>query len=40
MTDFNQAFKITMNNEGGFSDNVNDRGGETWRGIARNFWPK
>jgi lysozyme family protein len=40
MTDFNQAFKITMNNEGGFSDNVNDHGGETWRGIARKFWPK
>jgi lysozyme family protein len=40
MTDFNQAFKITMHNECGFSDNIHDRGGETWRGIARNFWPK
>jgi lysozyme family protein len=40
MTDFNQAFKITTDNEGGFSHNANDLGGETWRGIARNFWPK
>lgn len=38
MTDFNQAYRITMNNEGGYADNPLDHGGETWRGIARNFW--
>lgn len=39
MIDFNQAYRITMNNEGGYADNPLDHGGETWRGIARNFWP-
>ena len=39
MTDFNQAYAITMNNEGGYANDPNDHGGETWRGIARNFWP-
>lgn len=39
MTDFNEAYKITMSYEGGYADNPNDHGGETWRGIARNFWP-
>jgi len=38
MATFEQAFQITMGNEGGYSDNPNDRGGETWKGIARNFW--
>jgi len=40
MTDFSQAYKITMINEGGYANQQNDRGGETWRGIARNFWPE
>ncbi len=39
MAQFNQAFEITMGNEGGYSNNPNDHGGETWKGIARNFWP-
>jgi lysozyme family protein len=26
--------------EGGYSNDPDDRGGETWRGIARNFWPQ
>jgi len=39
MASFNQAYGITMRNEGGYCNNPNDRGGETWRGIARNFWP-
>lgn len=39
MTNFNEAYAITMNNEGGYADDPNDHGGETWRGIARNFWP-
>jgi len=39
MAQFLQAFKITMGNEGGYSNNPNDRGGETYAGIARNYWP-
>lgn len=40
MAIFKQAFAITMSNEGGYSNNPNDRGGETWKGVARKFWPK
>ncbi|KAA5532148.1 hypothetical protein F0919_15215 [Taibaiella lutea] len=40
MADFLPAFNITMENEGGYANNPNDSGGETWRGIARNYWPK
>jgi lysozyme family protein len=39
MADFNQAYKITMANEGGYCNVPQDHGGETWRGIARNYWP-
>jgi len=37
---FEEAFKITMKNEGFYSFSANDRGGETFRGIARNFHPE
>ncbi|WP_207429032.1 glycoside hydrolase family 108 protein [Pedobacter sp. SYSU D00535] len=40
MANFITAFHITMTNEGGYSNNPNDRGGETYAGIASNFWPK
>ncbi|WDF77426.1 glycosyl hydrolase 108 family protein [Mucilaginibacter sp. KACC 22773] len=40
MAAFEQAFKITMKNEGGYSNHPNDHGGETWRGVARHFWPE
>jgi lysozyme family protein len=40
MAIFIQAFKITMGNEGGYANNPNDHGGETYAGVARNFWPK
>ncbi len=39
MAIFNSAFKITMSNEGGYANNPNDNGGETYAGIARNYWP-
>lgn len=39
MANFLPAFGITMGNEGGYANNPNDNGGETWRGIARNYWP-
>jgi lysozyme family protein len=35
---FKNAYQATMKNEGGYANDPNDHGGETWRGIARNFW--
>jgi lysozyme family protein len=35
---FNQAFEHTMGHEGGYVNDPEDRGGETYRGIARKFW--
>ncbi|WP_276134059.1 glycoside hydrolase family 108 protein [Polluticoccus soli] len=40
MANFQQAYAITMHNEGGYANNKNDSGGETWRGVARNYWAK
>lgn len=39
MAQFNPAFQITMGNEGGYANNPNDSGGETYKGIAKNYWP-
>lgn len=39
MTNFNQAFKNTMGHEGGYVDDNDDRGGETYRGVSRNNFP-
>jgi len=39
MAQFNPAFQITMGNEGGYANNPNDHGGETYKGIAKNYWP-
>ena len=36
---FKQAYIKTMGHEGGYSNHPSDRGGETWKGIARNFHP-
>lgn len=35
MADFEAAYKVVMRNEGGYANNPNDRGGETYKGIAR-----
>lgn len=40
MAKFDIAEEITGKFEGGYADNKADRGGETFAGIARNFWPK
>jgi lysozyme family protein len=40
MADFYKAHRLTGKFEGGYANNSNDSGAETWRGIARNFWPK
>jgi lysozyme family protein len=29
-----------MGHEGGYANNPADRGGETYKGIARNYWPR
>lgn len=39
MADYKIAEKITGRNEGEYANNPADKGGETYAGIARNFWP-
>lgn len=39
MADFLKAYKITDRNEGQYANSPHDRGGETYGGVARNFWP-
>src|SRR6187551_1301364 len=39
MAKFEIAEKITGRNEGGYAFNKSDHGGETYGGIARNYWP-
>lgn len=39
MTAYEQAFAATMKNESGYSNVTGDRGGETYMGISRVFWP-
>lgn len=38
MADFKEAYKLTAANEGGYANHPNDRGGETYCGIARKMW--
>lgn len=40
MAQFIPAFQITMTNEGGYANTPGDSGGETYKGIARNYWPR
>lgn len=39
MADFNIAYAPLKQFEGGWTNDPNDRGGETYAGIARNFFP-
>jgi lysozyme family protein len=39
MADFLLAYKITMKHEGGYANDPDDSGGETWKGIARKKHP-
>lgn len=39
MADFDKAHALTSAYEGGYANNPADRGGETYRGIARKFHP-
>lgn len=38
MAKFEIAYAITKKHEGGYANNSNDNGGETYAGIARKFW--
>ena len=40
MADFTKAYNRTGGNEGLWSDVPGDKGGETWKGIARKIHPK
>jgi lysozyme family protein len=40
MSNFADALKKTLKNEGGYSNKNTDRGGETFAGISRNNFPK
>lgn len=37
MADFKQALQLVLQNEGGYVNDPNDAGGETYKGIARNM---
>lgn len=39
MADFQKAYRRTCKNEGGYVNDSRDRGGETWRGVARKYHP-
>lgn len=39
MANFEEAHKEVMGNEGGYANNPDDAGGETYKGIARKFHP-
>lgn len=39
MADFKKAFEKTLTVEGGYVNHPSDKGGETYCGIARNFFP-
>jgi len=39
MANFETAYKITMSNEGGYANDPDDVGGETYKGISRNYHP-
>jgi len=39
MANFNEAYLKTLNFEGGYSNDSDDVGGETYKGVARNYHP-
>jgi lysozyme family protein len=40
MADFTTAYNLTMGVEGGYANNPNDHGGQTWKGIAQKMHPE
>lgn len=39
MAKFEEAYQLTSIQEGGYSNHPKDKGGETYHGIARKYWP-
>lgn len=39
MANYEEAYEITLGHEGGYSNDPDDNGGETYRGVARNYYP-
>jgi lysozyme family protein len=39
MAEYLKAYDITLKHEGGYANNPNDKGGETYCGISRKFFP-
>lgn len=40
VADFNYAYALTLEHEGGYSKDPDDAGGETYKGISRKYHPK
>jgi lysozyme family protein len=40
MTNFENCLQVILKNEGGYSNNPSDKGGETYKGISRKNWPQ
>jgi lysozyme family protein len=40
LADFLKSYQRTCNHEGKYANHPNDKGGETWKGIARNYHPR
>ena len=40
MADFTRAFQLVIANEGGYGNDPDDPGGETYKGVARNIFSK
>jgi len=40
MADYKAAIKRVLLTEGGYANDPDDAGGETYKGVARKFWPK
>ena len=39
MANFAEAYKITLGHEGGYVNDINDVGGETYKGVSRRYNP-
>jgi lysozyme family protein len=39
MADFKTAYDLVIINEGGYGNDPDDPGGETYKGVARKMWP-
>jgi len=39
MANFEISYNLTSANEGGYDNDIDDAGGETFKGVSRKFWP-